>query len=162
MRLAAPFPFCLNERIVMSHAMPLQVRIKKLVPEAVVPAYASPGDAGLDLTATSAEFDAATRKLKIGFGLAAEIPPGHVGLLFPRSSVHKTGLTLSNGVGVIDSGYRGEIRAVFYVPEGAKPYAVGDRCAQLVVMPFPQVQIVEADALSETERGVGGFGSTGA
>ena len=126
--------------------MPLQVRIKKLVPEAVVPAYASPGDAGLDLTATSAEFD----------------PPGHVGLLFPRSSVHKTGLTLSNGVGVIDSGYRGEIRAVFYVPEGAKPYAVGDRCAQLVVMPFPQVQIVEADALSETERGGGGFGSTGA
>ena len=153
--------------------MPLQVRIKKLVPEAVVPAYASPGDAGLDLTATSAEFDAAARKLKIGFGLAAEIPPGHVGLLFPRSSVHKTGLTLSNGVGVIDSGYRGEIRAVFYVPEGAKPavfyvpegakpYAVGDRCAQLVVMPFPQVQIVEADALSETERGGGGFGSTGA
>ena len=111
--------------------MPLQVRIKKLVPEAVVPGYASPGDAGLDLTATSAEFDAAARKLKIGFGLAAEIPPGHVGLLFPRSSVHKTGLTLSNGVGVIDSGYRGEIRAVFYVPEGAKPYAVGDRCRPL-------------------------------
>ena len=141
--------------------MPLQVRIKKLVPEAVVPGYAMPGDAGLDLTATSAEFDAATRKLKIGFGIAVEIPPGYVGLAFPRSSVHKTGMTLSNGVGVIDSGYRGEIGAVFYVPEGAKPYGVGDRCAQLVVLPFPQVQVVEADALSETERGCGGFGSTG-
>ncbi|MGN0861614.1 MAG: dUTP diphosphatase [Candidatus Spyradosoma sp.] len=146
----------------MSNATPLQIRMKKLVPAAVVPAYAKPGDAGMDLTATSVEFDSATRKLKVGFGLAMEIPAGHVGLLFPRSSVHKTGLVMSNCVGVIDSGYRGEVRSVFYVPEGAKPYAVGDRCAQLIVMPFPQVRAVEADELSDTERGAGGFGSTGA
>lgn len=141
---------------------PLLLRMKKLVPEAVIPDYAKPGDAGLDLTATSAQFDEATRRLTVGYGLAAEIPPGFVGLVFPRSSVHKTGLVMSNCVGVVDSGYRGEIRSVFYVPAGARPYAVGDRCAQLVVLPFPQVRTVEADELSETDRGAGGFGSTGA
>jgi len=71
-------------------------------------------------------------------------------------------MILSNCVGVIDSGYRGEIRSIFYVPVGAKPYAVGDRCAQLIVMPYPQVQVIEADELSDTARGAGGFGSTGA
>lgn len=146
----------------MNTATALQLRMKKLVPEAVVPAYAKPGDAGLDLTATSVEFDESTRKLKVGFGLAMEIPCGYVGLLFPRSSVHKSGLIMSNCVGVIDSGYRGEVCSIFYVPAGAKPYAVGDRCAQLIVMPYPQVQTVEADELSETARGAGGFGSTGA
>lgn len=140
----------------------IQLRMKKLVPGAVIPAYAKPGDAGLDLTATSVSFDESTRKLSVGFGLVAEIPAGHVGLLFPRSSVHKTGLIMSNCVGVVDSGYRGEIRSIFYVPEGAKPYAVGDRCAQLVVLPYPQVAVVEADELSGTDRGAGGFGSTGA
>lgn len=146
----------------MTNDQPLKLRMKKLVPEAVVPAYAKPGDAGLDLTATSLKFDEATRKLKVGFGLAMEIPFGYVGLLFPRSSVHKTGLVMSNCVGVIDSGYRGEVCSVFYVPEGAQPYAVGDRCAQLIVLPYPQVQTEEASELSETARGTGGFGSTGA
>lgn len=135
--------------------------MKKLVPEAVVPVYAKPGDAGLDLTATSVEFDAVSRKLKVGYGLAVEIPFGYVGLLFPRSSVHKSGMILSNCVGVIDSGYRGEVCSVFYVPEGAKPYVVGDRCAQLMIIPYPQIETVEADELSETARGTGGFGSTG-
>ena len=146
----------------MTNDQPLKLRMKKLVPEAVVPVYAKPGDAGLDLTATSVKFDEATRKLKVGFGLAMEIPFGYVGLLFPRSSVHKTGLVMSNCVGVIDSGYRGEVCSVFYVPEGAQPYAVGDRCAQLIVLPYPQVQTEEASELSETARGTGGFGSTGA
>lgn len=146
----------------MNCTNPLQLKMKKLVPEAVVPSYAKPGDAGLDLTATSVEFDAAGRKLKVGYGLAVEIPFGYVGLLFPRSSVHKSGMILSNCVGVIDSGYRGEVCSVFYVPEGAKPYVVGDRCAQLMIMPYPQVETVEADELSETARGTGGFGSTGA
>lgn len=140
----------------------LQLRMKKLVPEAVVPAYAKPGDAGLDLTATSVKFDESTRKLKVGYGLAMEIPFGYVGLVFPRSSVHKSGLVMSNCVGVVDSGYRGEVCSIFYVPEGATPYAVGDRCAQLVVLPYPQVQTIEAEELSETDRGAGGFGSTGA
>lgn len=152
---------CFQKSKIMT--MPLQVRIKKLVPEAVVPGYAMPGDAGLDMTATSAEFDAATRKLKIGFGIAAEIPPGYVGLAFPRSSVHKTGMTLSNGVGVIDSGYRGEVTAVFNLRRGKRGYIydVGDRIAQLVVVPFAHCEIEETDELSETERGVGGYGSTG-
>lgn len=146
----------------MANVPAIPLRVKKLVPAAVVPAYAKPGDAGLDLTATSAEFDSATRRLKVGYGLAMEIPEGHVGLIFPRSSVHKTGLVLSNCVGVVDSGYRGEVCSVFYVPAGAKPYAVGERCAQLIVMPFPKMQIIEADELSATARGTGGFGSTGA
>ena len=146
----------------MTNDNPLKLRMKKLVPEAVVPAYAKPGDAGLDLTATSVKFDETTRKLKVGFGLAMEIPFGYVGLLFPRSSVHKTGLVMSNCVGVIDSGYRGEVCSIFYVPEGATPYAVGDRCAQLIILPYPQVQTEEAEELSETARGAGGFGSTGA
>lgn len=146
----------------MANVPAIPLRVKKLVPAAVVPAYAKPGDAGLDLTATSAEFDPATRRLKVGYGLAMEIPEGHVGLIFPRSSVHKTGLVLSNCVGVVDSGYRGEVCSVFYVPAGAKPYAVGERCAQLIVMPFPKMRIIEADELSATARGTGGFGSTGA
>lgn len=146
----------------MTNGTAIPLRIKKLVPEAVVPAYAKLGDAGLDLTAVSAEFDAETRRLKVGYGIAAEIPAGHVGLLFPRSSVHKTGLVLSNCVGVVDSGYRGEIRSVFYVPAGAKPYAAGERCAQLIILPFPQVQVVESAELSDSARGAGGFGSTGA
>lgn len=162
MRLASRRRLCFNFRTAMDNLPPLPLRMKKLVPAAIVPAYAKAGDAGLDLTATSVEFDEASRRLKVGYGLALEIPPGFVGLVFPRSSVHKTGLVMSNCVGVIDSGYRGEVRSVFYVPAGAKPFAVGDRCAQLIVLPFPRVQPVEAEELSETARGEGGFGSTGA
>lgn len=137
------------------------LKVKKLTPEAVIPSYAKYGDAGLDLTATSAIYDEHTQKLTVGYGIAVEIPEGHVGLLFPRSSIHKTQMTLSNCVGVVDSGYRGEVRSVFYSPNPTLAYRVGDRCAQLIVLPYPKLQIVETDNLSSTERGTGGFGSTG-
>ena len=97
-----------------------------------------------------------------GIGLAVEIPEGHVGLLFPRSSVYKSGLTLTNSVGVIDSGYRGEIMMKFQVSSISNMYKVGDRVGQLLIVPYPQVEFEEVDELSSTERGKGGYGSTGA
>ena len=89
----------------------MQVKIKKLSPQAVIPTYAKEGDAGIDLVATSIKFDGT--QITYGTGLAMEIPEGFVGLVFPRSSIRKTDLSLSNSVGVIDSGYRGEIQATF-------------------------------------------------
>ena len=137
----------------------MKVRIKRLHPDAVVPTYAKAGDAGMDLTAVEAEraWDIVTYKT----GLAVEIPEGHVGLLFPRSSVYKTSMTLSNCVGVIDSGYRGEIMLKFRSDISNKCYQVGDRVGQLIIMPYPQVQFEEVDDLSSTDRGSGGYGSTG-
>ena len=90
-----------------------------------------------------------------------EIPPGHVGLVFPRSSCYKHGMLLSNCVGVIDSDYRGEVTAVFLGTHDDVSYEIGDRIAQLVIMPIPAVKFVEAEELSETQRGTGGYGSTG-
>ena len=149
----------------------MDVKVKKLVKEAVIPNYAKPGDAGLDLTATSYEYDREKDCHIYGTGLAFEIPKGHVGLLFPRSSNRKTDTYMANHVGVIDSGYRGEVMASFKlrdehrndgtIPQTMKPYNVGDKVAQLIVIPFPYVNLVETDTLSETERGEDGHGSTG-
>jgi dUTP pyrophosphatase len=95
-------------------------------------------------------------------GLAVEIPEGYVGLIFPRSSVRNKNLSLSNSVGVIDSGYRGEIMATFnWRGMDKNHYQVGDRIMQLMIIPYPQVEFEETDTLSDTERSVGGFGSTG-
>ena len=143
----------------------MKVKIKKLHFNAVVPRYAKPGDAGLDLTAVSMKFDSSSagrEMVTFGIGLAVEIPEGHVGLLFPRSSVYKSGLTLTNSVGVIDSGYRGEIMMKFQVSLISTMYKVGDRVGQLLIVPYPQVEFEEVDELSSTERGKGGYGSTGA
>lgn len=138
------------------------VKFKKIDPNAKMPTYAKYGDAGADLVATSKTVNPITRQLTFGTGLAVEIPEGHVGLIFPRSSISKTGLTLANSVGVIDSGYRGEILFKFNILEpGEQTYQIGDRIGQLVVLPFPQINYVEVDSLSETERGVGAYGSTG-
>lgn len=141
----------------------MKVLFKKLVPEAVKPKFGKPGDAGADLVATSVDL---SRKGQVvyGTGLAVEIPEGMVGLVFPRSSVRNYDLVLSNGVGVIDSGYRGEIMATFNLKTPSdiqEIYAEGDRIAQLVILPVPLIQYVEVDELSETERGKGGHGSTG-
>jgi dUTP pyrophosphatase len=143
----------------------MKVKIKKLHSDAVVPRYAKPGDAGLDLTAVSMKLDSSSagrEMVTFGIGLAVEIPEGHVGLLFPRSSVYKSGLTLTNSVGVIDSGYRGEIMMKFQVSSISNMYKVGDRVGQLLIVPYPQVEFEEVDELSSTERGKGGYGSTGA
>ncbi len=137
----------------------LKVKIKKLHPDAIIPQYAKPGDAGLDLTAVGVVADGGTLTYKTG--LAIELPPWHVALLFPRSSVYKTGQTLTNCVGVIDSGYRGEIMLKYTLSPYAKEYEIGDRVGQLVIMPYPRIDFVEADKLTPTERGFGGYGSTG-
>jgi dUTP pyrophosphatase len=91
----------------------MRVKFKKLDPKAAIPRYAKIGDAGLDLTATSKGYDEEKEKIVFGTGLAVEIPVGYVGLIFPRSSIVKSFLTLANSVGVIDSGYRGEIKLLF-------------------------------------------------
>jgi dUTP pyrophosphatase len=139
----------------------MKLKVKRLHPGAVIPTYAKPGDAGLDLVVTNIKEEPS--QIAYRFGIALEIPDGHVGLLFPRSSVKNTELILSNSVGVIDSGYRGEIMAVFKKLNGqvSKKYYVGDKAVQLIVIPIPKVEIEVVDELSETERGTGGFGSTG-
>ena len=141
----------------------MQVRVKRLHEEATIPAYSKPGDAGLDLTAISATRDD-YGNVVYGTGLAIEIPEGYVGLIFPRSSNSKTDLYLTNHVGVIDSGYRGEIMFKYRPKDtllNAKVYAVGDRIGQLMILPYPVIELVEATELSDSERGEGGFGSTG-
>lgn len=137
----------------------MKVRIRKTEQNAVIPAYSNPGDAGLDLTVTSVT-RVDDEHVKYGFGLAVEIPAGFVGLMFPRSSCYKQRQLMSNAVGVVDAGYRGEISAVM-IGTSLHSYKIGDRAAQLIIMPYPEVEFEEVDELSTTDRGVHGFGSTG-
>jgi dUTP pyrophosphatase len=140
----------------------IPVRVKKLHENAVIPSYSKDGDAGMDLTITR-EIENTSFSVSYGFGIAMEIPKGYVGLVFPRSSVRNQELILSNSVGVIDSGYRGELQATFKKTNGldSLKYNVGDRGAQIIIIPYPKVTIIESEELSDTERGEGGFGSTG-
>ena len=140
----------------------MKVRIKKINQNAVIPTYAKDGDAGMDLVATRI-ISNTTFDVSYGTDLAMEIPNGFVGLIFPRSSIRKYELALSNSVGVIDSGYRGELQATFKKENGldSLAYKVGDRIAQIMIIPHPPIEFEEADELSDTERGDGGFGSTG-
>lgn len=157
----------------------MKVNIKKLHPDAVIPSYAKPGDAGMDLTAVSIKLDE-YGNICYGTGLAFEIPEGYVGLIFPRSSNCKQDIILTNCVGVVDSGYRGEVSFKFkplphhadhlYERDGEvlvnpsydnKVFRVGDRVGQIIIMPYPQIEFQEVDNLSETERGTDGYGSTG-
>jgi dUTP pyrophosphatase len=140
----------------------MKVKIKKVHPDAVKPKYANESDAGMDLVATSI-IENTSFQITYGLGIAMEIPDGMVGLVFPRSSIRNTELILSNSVGVIDAGYRGELQATFNKLNGLDSiaYNVGDRIAQIIIVPHPIVQIVEVDELSESKRGIGGFGSTG-
>jgi dUTP pyrophosphatase len=140
----------------------MKVRIKKLHQDAVIPSYAKEGDAGLDLIAISENFTFG--QVTFGFGLAFEIPEGYVGLIFPRSSIRRTNLELSNSVGVIDSGYRGEVQATFNLNAGIQEieYTVGCKIAQMIIVPYPKIEFEEVSELSGSERGTGGFGHTGA
>ena len=153
----------------------MKVKIQKISPLAKIPTYAKDGDAGMDVIATSIISDTPTQ-ITYGLGIALEIPNGFVGLVFPRSSIRKTGLQLSNSVGVIDSGYRGELQATFNKLFGGEGmydemkvnqmqpndyYKIGDRVAQIMIIPFPPIEFEQVTQLSETERGEGGFGSTG-
>ena len=139
----------------------MKLKIKKLHPNAVIPQYAKAGDAGLDLVATSLILDE-NNNLVYRTGLAIEIPTGYVGLIFPRSSNSKKDLILTNHVGVIDSSYRGEIKARFkWMPE-TTAYSVGDRCCQMMIIPVDKVEFEEFEGdWEETERNEGGFGSSG-
>lgn len=162
----------------------LKVKIKKLNKDAVIPTYSKDGDAGMDLVATSKSFDT-DGNVVYGTGLAFEIHKGYVGLIFPRSSNAKQQLLLSNSVGVIDSGYRGEVMLKFkssassfslktliklifnpdakitIISNHSVSYSIGDRIGQIIILPYPQIKFEEAAELSETERGKGGYGSTG-
>lgn len=140
----------------------VMVKVKKLHENAVIPSYSKVGDAGMDLTITR-EIENTSFSVSYGFGIAMEIPQGYVGLVFPRSSVRNQELILSNCVGVIDSGYRGELQATFKKTNGLDSikYKVGERGAQIIILPYPQVFMTEVPELSNSERGEGGFGSTG-
>lgn len=136
----------------------MRVRFKKLHPEAVTPSYAKLGDAALDLTAIS--YSRTPYYWEFKTGLAFEIPEGYIGLLFPRSSISNTGHSLCNSVGVVDSGYRGEVTFRFRVDAFKNTYLEGDRVGQLIILPYPKIELDEVSELSDTERGKGGYGST--
>ena len=147
----------------------VNIKIKKLVDNAVIPFRATPGSAGMDITATDYEYNEEKDVHVYHTGLAFELPVGYVMYIFPRSSNRKTDCYLPNSVGILDSGYRGELlfsyknRDASTYPYGVTPppYNVGDKVGQLVIMPYPQINFVETDKLSNSERGEGGFGSTG-
>jgi dUTP pyrophosphatase len=168
----------------------MEVKIKKLHPLAVIPTYATEDSAGMDLTVVSWEFDEYGNKV-YHTGLAFEIPKGYAGFIFPRSSNAKKHLWLTNSVGIIDADYRGEVTLKFKAsvrmmssfwsrikifmkkPLNGKDdcnitnlwdgndYQIGDKCGQIVIMPFPKIEFKEVDELSETCRGAGAYGSTG-
>jgi len=140
----------------------MQVKIKKLSSDAIIPTYAKVSDAGLDLVATSI-VSATPTQITYGLGISLEIPNGFMGLVFPRSSIRNYDLALTNSVGVIDSGYRGELQATFHKTKGleSKIYEVGERVVQIIIIPHPSIEFQEVEELTNTERGEGGFGSTG-
>lgn len=142
----------------------MQVKIKKLNPYAVIPTHSKPGDAGFDLTAISCYYDDDKDYYCYGTGLAMEIPDGYYGAIVPRSSIRKTEAIMQNTPGTIDSGYRGEIMVTFktrYKNDKLRPFRLGERIAQIIFKKYEEVEFIESDELSETERGTGGHGSTG-
>jgi dUTP pyrophosphatase len=134
----------------------MQVRFKKLHLDAVIPSYATAGDAGLDMVAV--DLSDTPEQVTYQTGIAVEIPEGHVGLLFPRSSNTKKALTLGNSVGVVDSGYRGPI-ILKYKPlayaesmKPEEPYAIGDRIGQIIIIPYRNIHFLEVTELTESEN----------
>jgi dUTP pyrophosphatase len=147
----------------MSAASSLSVKIQRLVPEARVPEYAHPGDAGADLAAVVDCVIPAGEWLAVPTGLSAEIPIGYELQVRPRSGLaFKKGVTVLNAPGTIDAGYRGEIKVIL-INHGSEPFAigVGDKIAQLVVASVVTGIFAEAQELGDSQRGSGGFGSTG-
>lgn len=169
----------------------VEVKFKKLTSDAVIPSKAHPGDVGFDMTATKME--QTEDYIEYSTGIALDLPKGYCALLFPRSSNSKKDLLMCNSVGLVDEGYKGELKFRFKrvlmpvmqdvmiaPPTGdiltdarntrKMPglacredhlYKVGERIGQLVIMPYPEINLVEVEELSESERGDGGFGSTG-
>lgn len=135
------------------------VKIKKLNKNALMPTKAHVSDAGFDLYVSRCGME--NGLFVCHSDIAFEIPTGYVGYVFPRSSVSNMGLVLANSVGVVDSGYRGEVSARFKADGWFRKYGVGDRFAQLVIMPIPDIEFEESDELSASDRGAGGYGSSG-
>ena len=145
----------------------MELKIKKLSDKAIMPIRAHKSDAGLDLTATSitSEINECGQFILVYHSdIAVEIPEGYVGLLFPRSSIAKKSIQFTNAVGVIDSGYRGEIMAKVRNTSGDSVpavYKVGEKFAQLVIVPYvSDITISEVSELQESDRGTGGYGSS--
>ena len=142
----------------------MQLKFKKLHPDAILPKYAKEGDAGLDLTAISSFYSNIDEVYEYETGLAVEIPDGYVGLIFPRSSIYRTSMQLNNAVGVIDSKYRGPIILKFNLraQKNHEYLKVGGRIGQLIVIPYPKIEPEFVDELDTTNDRGGGHGSTGA
>lgn len=143
----------------------MKLRVRRLDERALLPTRAHPGDAGLDLHALEGATLEPGGRAAIPTGIAVEIPPGYAGLVLPRSGLAlRYGIALVNAPGLIDSGYRGEVRVLLLNTDRATPFAIaaGDRIAQLVVVRSELVSPVEAQELSASARGAGGFGSSGA
>ena len=142
----------------------MKLGVLKLDPRAVVPARAHDDDAGLDLAALEECTIAPGERAQVRTGIAIDLPAGHAGFVLPRSGLAaKHGIALVNAPGLIDEGYRGELKVLRLNTDREQPFAVtpGMRIAQLVVVPVATPEVVELEALSETRRGDGGFGSTG-
>ncbi len=141
------------------------VSFQRLCEAARAPQRANEHDAGWDLRAAEAATIAPGERASVGTGIAVAIPEGHAGLVLPRSGLAaRHGIALVNAPGLIDAGYRGEVRVLLLNTDGTESFEIapGDRIAQLVITALPEVEFAEADSLSETARGTGGFGSTGA
>jgi dUTP pyrophosphatase len=142
----------------------MNVKYKKLHPLAQAPIRANDCDAGFDLTAIALEYPSdgdSSLYIQARTGISFEIPKGYVGLVFPRSSISKTRHALRNAVGVIDSGYRGEVMLRFSHDQTNTGYAQGDKVGQIIFIKLPKIEMLESEVLSDSERGQGGFGSTG-
>lgn len=142
----------------------MELKVSRLDPAATLPSRAHEGDAGLDLYACEAAHIGPGERWSVGTGVAVEIPAGHAGLVLPRSGLAKKhGIALVNSPGLIDAGYRGEVRVLLLNTDPAETFRVepGDRIAQLVLAPIAIAEPVEAEALAESARGDGGFGSSG-
>lgn len=141
----------------------MTVRFKKITPDAILPAYAHPGDAGMDVRSIENLVIQPGSRALVRTGLVMELPDGAEAQVRPRSGLAlKFGVTVLNSPGTIDAGYRGEV-GVILINHGEKPFEVckGDRIAQIVIASFVHAEIVEVDSVEASERGTGGFGSTG-
>jgi dUTP pyrophosphatase len=142
----------------------MSLRVVRLDPRAILPTRSHPGDAGLDLYALEPVTLAPGRRASVATGIAVEIPPGQAGLVLPRSGLAvRHGIALVNAPGLIDAGYRGELRVLLLNTDRDHGFelAAGDRIAQLVLMRIEAPEPVEAEELAASERGTGGFGSSG-
>lgn len=138
--------------------------VEVLISAETVPSYAHPGDAGADLVSTEALVLDAGQRATVGTGVSIALPDGYVAFVVPRSGLaSKHGITVVNSPGTVDAGYRGEIRVTLLNTDStaAYPIAVGDRIAQLIVMPVSRARFIPVETLPGSHRGAGGFGSTG-